>query len=186
MHFRNISTWFEFNGWLKSLRSLNMLRVVFLTSPKTTRWFTMSGDSEPSLCNPRQITTNLETSLSSSDLHSLGRFWASLLFYSVQSIEKQCPTNSLPTQFFIFDVHFTLEYPMKRTQNWLLRLYFVFSSFQTLSVWYPSALSTDLVRKPLPNRRLKCQTTSTFNNSEFGYKTNCLDDVRSKSDTFSE
>ena len=62
----------------------------------------------------------------------------------------------------------------------------VFSSFQTLSVWYPSALSTDLVTKPLPNRRLKCQTTSTFNNSEFGYKTNCLDDVRSKSDTFSE
>ena len=138
-----------------------MLRVVFLTSPKTTRWFTMSGESEPSLCNQRHITTNLAKCLSSWSLSKLGRFWACSLFCSVQSIEKQCPTNSYPHSYWHrFYCWRTLHawIPNEQDSNLATKALFCLKFFSEHECgWYSSALSTELVRNPRPDRRLKSQ-----------------------------
>lgn len=111
-----------------------MLRVVFLTSPKTTRWCTMSGESEPSLCNQRHKTTNLAKCLSSGNLPKLGSLrhaCCSAVYDRLRDNVIRTLTHTVTDTVSIADVYFTLEYPMTGLKT---GYYFVLSSFQSTSV----------------------------------------------------
>lgn len=68
------------------------------------------------------------------NLVGFGHARCSVVYNRLRNNVLRTLTHTVTDTDSIADVHFTLDYPMNRTQTWLLRLYFVLSSFQSTSV----------------------------------------------------